>query len=87
VSPEKRVEPGLKLKPEMCSLDVSSANQTGGVFLNVEVVIDKMAELIKGAGVKPELEVLDVAHIQIASRSIRLGVKNARKILFLPSRS
>jgi 3-keto-5-aminohexanoate cleavage enzyme len=52
----------------------NSANQTGGVFVNAEVVIDKMAELIKGAGVKPELEVFDVGHIQIANRLISLGL-------------
>jgi len=74
VGPERRVEHVLKLKPEMCSLDVGSANQVGGVFLNVEVVIDKMAELIKGAGVKPEVEIFDVGHIQIANRLMSLGL-------------
>lgn len=87
-SPEKRVEHVLKLKPDMCSLDVGSANQTGGVFVNVEVVIDKMAELIKGAGVKPELEVFDVGHIQIANRLISLGLveKNAHFQLCMGTR-
>ncbi len=78
-SPEKRVEHVLKLKPEMCSLDVGSSNLTGGLFCNPEVVIDKMAELIKSAGVKPELEVFDAGHIQIARRLMSLGLveKNA----------
>jgi len=34
--------------------------------VNVEPVVDRMAEMIKSAGVKPELEVFDVGHIQIA---------------------
>ena len=68
--PEKRVEHVLKLKPEMCSLDVGTANQRGGAFVNVEAVVDRMAEMIKNAGVKPELEVFDVGHIQIAKRLI-----------------
>jgi uncharacterized protein (DUF849 family) len=72
--PEKRVEHILKLKPEMCSLDVGSANARWGVFLNVEAVIDKMAELIQKAGVKPEVEVFDVGHIQIAKRLLQLGL-------------
>ncbi len=78
-SPEKRVEHVIKLKPEMCSLDVGSANAPFGVFVNAEPVIDKMAELIKQAGVKPEIEIFDVGHIQIANRLIRLGLveKNA----------
>lgn len=73
-SPEKRVEHVVKLKPEMCSLDVGSANAPFGIFVNAEPVIDKMAELIKQAGVKPEIEIFDVGHIQIANRLIRLGL-------------
>jgi uncharacterized protein (DUF849 family) len=86
--PERRVDHVLRLKPEMCSLDVGSANQVGGVFLNVEVVIDKMAELIKGAGVKPEVEIFDVGHIQIAQRLMNLGLieKNAHFQLCMGTR-
>jgi 3-keto-5-aminohexanoate cleavage enzyme len=60
----------------------------GGVFLNVEVVIDKMAELIKGAGVKPEVEIFDVGHIQIAQRLMNLGLieKNAHFQLCMGTR-
>ncbi len=77
--PEARVDHVLKLKPEMCSLDVGSSNLTGGLFCNPETVIDRMAELIKSAGVKPELEVFDAGHIQIAKRLLNLGLveKNA----------
>jgi len=87
-SPEKRVEHVLKLKPEMCSLDVGSANAGFGVFVNAEVVIDKMAELIKQSGVKPEVEVFDVGHIQIANRLMRLGLiaKNAHFQLCMGTR-
>jgi len=78
-SPEKRVEHVLLLKPEMCSLDIGSANASYGVFANTESVIDKMAMLIKKSGVKPEVEVFDVGHIQIAYRLMKLGLieKNA----------
>lgn len=87
-SPEKRVEHVLKLKPEMCSLDVGSANAKWGVFLNTEAVIDKMAELIQKAGVKPEVEVFDVGHIQIAERLLKLGLleKNAHFQLCMGTR-
>jgi len=74
VRPEGRVEHVLKLKPEMCSLDIGTANAGFGVFVNAEVVIDKMAELIKQSGVKPEVEIFDVGHIQIANRLIRFGL-------------
>jgi len=78
-TPEKRVEHILKLKPELCSLDIGSSNAGFGVFVNAQVVIDKMAEMIKKAGVKPEIEIFDLGHIQIANRLIKLGLveKNA----------
>jgi len=87
-SPEKRVEHVVTLKPEMCSLDVGSANAPFGVFVNAESVIDKMAELIKQAGVKPEIEIFDVGNIQIANRLIKLGLveRNAHFQLCLGTR-
>lgn len=87
-SPEKRVEHVIKLKPEMCSLDVGSANAPFGIFVNAEPVIDKMAELIKQAGVKPEIEIFDVGHIQIANRLIKMGLveKNAHFQLCMGTR-
>ena len=86
--PEKRVDHVLRLKPEMCSLDVGTANHKGGAFVNVEVVVDRMAEMIKSAGVKPELEVFDIGHIQIAKRLIDLGLveKNAHFQLCMGTR-
>lgn len=87
-SPEKRVEHVLLLKPEMCSLDVGSSNAGFGVFVNAEVVIDKMAELIKQSGVKPEVEIFDIGHIQIANRLMKLGLleKNAHFQLCMGTR-
>lgn len=78
-SPEKRVEHVLKLKPDFCSLDIGSLNTRSGVFINYEPVVDKMAELIKKSGVKPEVEIFDFGHIQIAQRLMKLGLieKNA----------
>jgi len=49
-TPEKRVEHILKLKPELCSLDIGSSNAGFGVFVNAQIVIDRMAEMIKSAG-------------------------------------
>jgi uncharacterized protein (DUF849 family) len=73
-SPEKRVEHVLQLKPEFCSLDVGSSNSKSGVFVNAEVVVDRMAELIKGCGVKPEVEIFDFGHVQLAERLMKLGL-------------
>ncbi len=87
-TPEKRVEHVLKLKPEFCSLDIGSSNAGFGVFVNAQAVIDKMAELIKSCGVKPEVEIFDSGHLQIASRLIKLGLieKNAHYQLCMGTR-
>jgi uncharacterized protein (DUF849 family) len=73
-SAETRVSHVLRLKPEMCSLDVGSSNVGGIVFLNAQPVIDRMAELIKSSGVKPEVELFDVGQVSIAERLMKLGL-------------
>ncbi len=73
-SPVKRVEHVLRLKPELCSLDVGSMNFGPRVFANVLPHVEKMASLILEAGVKPELEVFDMGHIEIALHLIRRGL-------------
>ena len=87
-TPENRVEHVLLLKPEMCSLDIGSANSAYGVFTNTQSVIDRMALLIKNSGVKPEVEIFDAGHIQIANRLIQLGLleKNAHFQLCMGTR-
>lgn len=73
-SPEKRVEHVLKLRPELCSLDIGTMNFGDGLFVNAQHVVDKMAEMIREVGVKPEVEVFEVGHIQIANRLLSLGL-------------
>jgi uncharacterized protein (DUF849 family) len=70
-SPEERVEHVLKLKPELCSLDVGTLNFGPRAFINLVSVVEKMAKMIKEAGVKPELEVFDLGHIRIARHLIQ----------------
>ncbi|MFC1535031.1 3-keto-5-aminohexanoate cleavage protein [Thermodesulfobacteriota bacterium] len=69
-SPEKRTEHVVKLKPELCSLDVGSINFGTRVFANLVPHVEEMAKRIKDAGVKPELEVFDMGHIRIANALI-----------------
>lgn len=72
--PEIRVRHVLKLKPEMCSLDVGSSNFGAMVFVNAQPVIDRMAEMIKSAGVKPEIEIFEVGQVSIGERLMKLGL-------------
>ena len=71
--PEKRIEHVLRLKPEICSLDVGSLNFSSHVFVNTLSHVEWMAEQIGAMGVKPELEVFDVGHIEIAGHLLKTG--------------
>jgi uncharacterized protein (DUF849 family) len=71
--PQKRVEHVLGLKPELCSLDVGSLNFGPHVFVNTLSHVETMAALIQGAGVKAELEVFDMGHIEIAKHLLETG--------------
>ncbi len=72
-APEKRIEHVLRLKPEICSLDVGSLNFGPHVFVNTLSHVEWMAEQIGVMGVKPELEVFDLGHIEIAKHLLKTG--------------
>ncbi len=63
-----------ELKPEVCSLDVGSMNFGEHVFINTPAHLRKMAEAIRNAGTKPELEVFDLGHIRLARRLVEDGL-------------
>jgi uncharacterized protein (DUF849 family) len=69
-NPEERIEHVLKLKPELCSLDIGTLNFGPNVFVNIVPVVEKMARMIKEVGTKPELEVFDIGHICFANHLI-----------------
>ena len=69
-TPLERVKHIEKLKPDICSLDVATMNFNQHVFLNTPDHLRIMAERIKGAGVKPELEVFDTGQIELAKKLI-----------------
>ena len=69
-TPLERVRHIEKLKPDICSLDVATMNFNQHVFLNTPDHLRIMAERIKAAGVKPELEVFDTGQIELAKKLI-----------------
>jgi 3-dehydrocarnitine:acetyl-CoA trimethylamine transferase len=71
--PEERVQHVEALRPEICSLDCGSMNFGSGLMLNTPDHLRVMAERIKGAGVKPELEVFELGHIWLAKQLISEG--------------
>lgn len=62
------------LKPELCSLDVGSMNFGEHVFVNTPAHLRGMAQAIRDAGTKPELEVFELGHIRLASHLIDGGL-------------
>jgi len=72
-SPQRRIEHVLALRPEICSLDVGSMDFGLHLFVNYLSHVEWMAEQIGAAGVKPELEVFDMGHIEKAKHLIRTG--------------
>ncbi len=72
--PEKRIEHVLKLKPEICSLDVGSMDFGPHVFVNYKKYTETMAAQIRDAGVKPELEVFDLGHCWVAQDLVAQGL-------------
>ncbi|WP_179400952.1 3-keto-5-aminohexanoate cleavage protein [Burkholderia guangdongensis] len=72
--PEKRVEHILALKPDICSLDLNTMNSGAEVVINTPKNVTRMANVIREAGVKPELEIFDTGDIHLARDLIASGV-------------
>ena len=73
-SPGERVEHVIKLRPELCSLDVGTLNFGPRAFVNLVSVVEEMATMIKEVGTKPELEIFDIGNIRIANYLISKGL-------------
>ncbi|MBI5721683.1 MAG: 3-keto-5-aminohexanoate cleavage protein [Burkholderiales bacterium] len=73
-TPEKRVEHVLKLRPEICTLDLVTAQVFGGIVISTEQVLTRMATLVREAGVKPEIELSDSGDAVLAKHLIARGV-------------
>lgn len=71
---EKRVEHVLKLKPEICTLDLVTAQVFGGIVISTEQVLTRIATLVRAAGVTPEIELFDSGDAVLARHLIRKGV-------------
>lgn len=64
---EERIAP-VDLKPELASFDAGSINLGGTVFMNSPEFLDRAAEKMKAAGVKPEIEIFDLGMIVTSLR-------------------
>ena len=64
--PEKRVEHITRIRPDVCSLDLNTMNSGPDVVINTPRNVRRMAEAIRSAGVKPELEIFDSGDLNLA---------------------
>lgn len=71
--PAVRVRHVEELKPELCTLDVATMNFGEHAFVNTPAHLREMADRAKGSRVKPEIEVFDLGHIELAKRLIAEG--------------
>jgi uncharacterized protein (DUF849 family) len=64
---EKRVEHVVKLKPDICSLDLNTMWFGPSAVINAPNMVREMAGMIYASGVKPELEVFDTGDLGLAA--------------------
>ncbi|TFZ02790.1 3-keto-5-aminohexanoate cleavage protein [Ramlibacter henchirensis] len=73
MTPRERVAHVVRLKPDICSLDVATMNFGEAAFVNPANHLREMATDIRAAGVTMELEVFDFGHARLASHLIATG--------------
>lgn len=81
---EDRVGHVLENRPEICTLDVTTMNLEGGIagapdciFMNTPGKLKRMAELIRQASCKPEMEAFNPGDILLARRLMEEGYIDA----------
>jgi uncharacterized protein (DUF849 family) len=72
--PMRRVEHIVALRPEICTLDLNTMWFGASAVINSPYSITVMAQAMREAGTKPELEVFDSGDIQLAKTLIAEGV-------------
>jgi uncharacterized protein (DUF849 family) len=75
-SVEKRIAHVLKLKPEIATLDLVTAQVFGGIVISHEAVLTSMAEQMRAAGVVPEIEMFEPGDAVLAKHLIKKGALN-----------
>ena len=76
MDPVERVAHVIAIKPEICSLDVGTANFGDRVFMNTVPHLRVMSAAMRDAGVLPEIEVFEAGHVVFARHLIEKGFLN-----------
>ena len=64
----------LHLKPDMASLATGSVNFPNGIYENAPDFVERLARTMQQHGVKPEIEVFDLAMLYNAANLVRKGL-------------
>ena len=74
LTPEERVRHVEALRPEICTLDITTMNFGEYVFVNTPPHLRIMAKAVNAVGALPELELFDTGNLRLALRLIEEGV-------------
>lgn len=70
---DDRMRHVLKLKPEICTLDLNTMQTPDIVIMNTEKIIKKMAVAVRAAGVRPEVEIFEAGDLVLAQHLLEAG--------------
>ncbi len=74
VGPGARMAHITELRPEMASLDTGSLNFDEALYATTPGWLREMCAAYRQAGVRPELEVFELGHIELAKQLIKEGL-------------
>jgi len=74
MGPQDRTRHVEALKPEICTLDITTMNFGEFTFVNTPAHLRIMAKRVYDVGVLPELELFDTGNVRLALRLIEEGV-------------
>lgn len=72
--PMRRVEHIIALKPEICTIDLNTMWSFNSAVINSPQSVTTMAQVMREAGSKPEIEIFDSGDIHLATQLINEGV-------------
>lgn len=74
ISAAQRVEHIELIRPEICTLDCGSMNYATSAYIATYKMLRETARRIQAAGVKPEIEAMELGHIWQAKELIKEGL-------------
>lgn len=74
VGPQERMAHITELRPEMASIDTGSLNFDEALYATTPNWLRQMCAAYKQAGVRPEVEVFELGHIELAKQLIKEGL-------------